>query len=118
MTPEQVDQMTAEQMRAALHHVVRLCNSYAAGPPPIFQGPGLSEHGKGYNAGTGDMACAVLSTLAGEPSEDQGCTSKCPEPPAPKRDTSWVARAAEGLDFNDDRPVRRGYGGENARWLP
>lgn len=32
-------------------------------------------------------------------------------------DTSWVAKAAEGMDFDDDRPVRRGYGGENAWWL-
>jgi len=33
-------------------------------------------------------------------------------------DTSWVAQAAAGLDLNDgDRPVRRGYGGDDARWL-
>lgn len=69
--------MTAEQMRTALHHVVRLCNSYASGPPPIFQGPGLSEAGKGWNAGTATLAQAVLSYLAGEPKEDLDCCTEC-----------------------------------------
>jgi len=81
VSPEQVNQMTAEQMRDALRHVVRLCNSYASGPPPIFQGPGLSEHGKGYNAGMQVMAQAVLSYLAGEPKEDLDCCAECADEP-------------------------------------
>ncbi|MEU7591180.1 hypothetical protein AB0A95_33410 [Micromonospora sp. NPDC049230] len=48
----------------------RLCGSYQNEPPPLYRGPGLSEHGKGYNAGTRDMARAVLSVLVGETADE------------------------------------------------
>lgn len=49
---------------SAVEHVIRLCDDYKDQPPPIFRGPGLSERGEGYNAGTRDMARAVLATIA------------------------------------------------------
>lgn len=49
-----------------LDQIRRLCENYTPVPPPLFRGPGLSEHGEGYNRGTRDMAAAVLGVLAGE----------------------------------------------------
>lgn len=72
--------------------VRRLCNSYTDQPPPIFRGPGLSEHGQGYNAGTRDMARAVLTLLAGEAADDD------PTTPGPAH---LIAKAAGG----DEVPV-------------
>lgn len=49
-----------------LDQIRRLCENYTPEPPPLFRGPGLSEHGEGYNHGTRDMAAAILGVLAGE----------------------------------------------------
>lgn len=49
-----------------LDQIRRLCENYTPEPPPLFRGPGLSEHGVGYNHGTRDMAEAVLGVLNGE----------------------------------------------------
>ena len=49
-----------------LDQIRRLCEKYTPEPPPLFRGPGLSEHGEGYNHGTRDMAGAVLGVLNGE----------------------------------------------------
>jgi hypothetical protein len=60
-----VEKWTADhRARAvAIGAVRRLCRSYTPEPPPLFRGPGLSEHGEGYNHGTRDMAEAVLNAL-------------------------------------------------------
>lgn len=49
-----------------LDQIRQLCQSYTPEPPPLFRGPGLSEHGEGYNHGTRDMAEAVLDVLNSE----------------------------------------------------
>ncbi len=54
----------ARKRAAAIGAVRRLCRSYTPEPPPIFRGPGLSEHGEGFNHGTRTLAEAVLSTLS------------------------------------------------------
>lgn len=51
---------------SAIEGVIQLCDNYKDQPPPIFRGPGLSERGEGYNAGTRDLAWAVLTVIAGE----------------------------------------------------
>jgi hypothetical protein len=56
----------AENLADTLNAVRRLCQSYTPEPPPLFRGPGLSEHGEGYNHGTRDMAQAILGVLDGE----------------------------------------------------
>lgn len=49
-----------------LDQIRRLCENCTPEPPPLFRGPGLSEHGEGYNHGTRDMAGAILQVLNGE----------------------------------------------------
>ncbi|MBQ1047824.1 hypothetical protein KBX50_05045 [Micromonospora sp. C51] len=53
---------------------VSLCEQYRNQPPPLFQGPALSEYGQGYNAGTRDLARAVLAILTGEAQPDGDST--------------------------------------------
>jgi FtsZ-binding cell division protein ZapB len=76
----ELEQMRAERdafRDSALHYAAQVsdltiqvasarktCEAYKDQPQPIFQGTGLSERGEGYNAGTRDMARAVLDTLA------------------------------------------------------
>jgi hypothetical protein len=52
-----------ETSAAAIDAVRALCNGYTPEPPPIFRGPGLSERGVGWNAGTKTLADAVLATI-------------------------------------------------------
>lgn len=67
----------AERLTALLANVEHLCRQYTPEPPPLFRGPGLSEHGVGWNAGTRDLAGAVLMTLRGEPTDDDACCAEC-----------------------------------------
>lgn len=80
----EIERLRAEliQVRDQLANVRRLCDDYKDQPPPIFRGPGLSEHGVGYNAGTRDLARAVLSYLDG----------------AEAVDASWQRMACEAHD--------------------
>lgn len=59
-----------ETLRERLGSVERFCHYYTPVPPPLFRGPGLSEHGEGYNHGTRDMANGALSYLANPSDED------------------------------------------------
>lgn len=53
----------AHRRAVAIGAVRRLCRSYTPEPPPLFRGPGMSEHGVAFNAGTRTLAEAVLGQL-------------------------------------------------------
>ena len=55
--------MAAARADERIEAVRRLCDEYKDQPPPMFRGPGLSEHGTGFNAGTQALARAVLDIL-------------------------------------------------------
>ncbi|MEU7771257.1 hypothetical protein AB0C44_08015 [Micromonospora taraxaci] len=54
----------SSDLKGRLDSARATCNAYKDEPPALFQGPGLSERGEGYNAGTRDMARAVLAAMA------------------------------------------------------
>jgi hypothetical protein len=63
---------TVVSLEEAIAVVRKLCGDYTPVPPPLFRGPGLSEHGVGYNAGTRDIAQAVLGTIGTALNPDSG----------------------------------------------
>lgn len=53
---------TVTRLEQTVAAVQKLCQAYTPNPPTLFANP-TSEHGKGYNAGTADLAQAVLGTI-------------------------------------------------------
>lgn len=75
MYAAQVSDLTSQ-----LGSVRKTCEAYENQPPPIFRGPGLSERGEGYNAGTRDMARAVLGVMANTQEPCDICAGNgCPD---------------------------------------